>query len=181
MSSVSRYLAEDERLVRVVRRHWTDVLGCFAVLAAIVAVAGALLWLLSARQEQWSVWASYVVVGIAALAALVYWLAPLLSWWNTRYLLTDRRLLHRYGVLTRHGRDVPLARISDVSSSATLADRLLGRGTLSVGTDSEQEELVLDRIPSVELFQSDLHRLVDAENRRSASASDESDRSDTGG
>ena len=57
-------------------------------------------------------------------------LLPFLRWWTTVYVLTDRRLILREGLIARSGRDIPLGRINDVSFSHTAIERVLGCGTL---------------------------------------------------
>ena len=71
----------------------------------------------------------------------------MLRWQTTSYQLTTRRLRLRYGILSRTGRDFPLIRISDVSFSHGLIDRLLGCGRLIVESAGEHGQLVLNEIP----------------------------------
>lgn len=165
MGIADRHLTEDEELVHVTRQHWTSLVGEFLVLAVIVAAAVALVWVIPFGSE-WGQWATYVVLGLAALAALVLWLVPVLRWWNTRYILSTRRLMERYGLLTKHGRDMPLTRVNDVTFSISLWERLMRYGTLSIQSASEQESMVLARVPRVEWLQSEIYRQVNEAQRR---------------
>ena len=70
--------------------------------------------------------------------------------------------------MSRTGRDIPLARISDVSFSRSLLDRLLGAGRLLVESPGEHGQIVLSDIPSVERVQAILFGLVEEEQRRLA-------------
>jgi membrane protein YdbS with pleckstrin-like domain len=72
----------------------------------------------------------------------------------------------RHGVLTRRGRDIPLARINDVSFEKGPLDRLLGCGRLVVESAGEHGQIVLTEIPHVETVHSTLFRLVEDEQRR---------------
>lgn len=47
---------------------------------------------------------------------IVGWLTlwPFLSWLTTHFVVTNRRVMFRHGVLTRSGIDIPLARINSV-------------------------------------------------------------------
>jgi len=72
----------------------------------------------------------------------------------------------RDGIIARHGRDIPLARISDVSFTKGLLDRLLGSGRLVVESAGEHGQILLDDIPRVEYTQATLFRLVEEEQRR---------------
>jgi uncharacterized membrane protein YdbT with pleckstrin-like domain len=83
--------------------------------------------------------------------------------------LTTRRFRLRRGILSRSGRDFPLNRISDVSFSHGLIDRLLGCGRLTIESAGEHSQLVLAEIPEVERVQATLFQLVEDEQQRLAS------------
>jgi uncharacterized membrane protein YdbT with pleckstrin-like domain len=101
------------------------------------------------------------------VVAFIAWCAvPLLRWRTTTYELTTRRLRLRAGILTRRGRDFPLVRISDVSFSHGLLDRMLGCGRLVVESAGEHGQLVLTEIPHVQQVQSELFQLVENEQAR---------------
>jgi uncharacterized membrane protein YdbT with pleckstrin-like domain len=72
----------------------------------------------------------------------------------------------RTGILTRRGRDIPLARINDVSFQKGPLDRLLGSGRLTVESAGEHGQIVLTDIPQVEQVHSTLFRLTEEEQRR---------------
>ena len=106
-------------------------------------------------------------MAVIALLALMLWLiAPVLRWRTTTYELTTRRLRTRYGLVTRRGRDIPLARINDVSFEKGLLDRLLGAGRLVVESAGEHGQIVLRDVPNVEQVQATLYQLVEAEQGR---------------
>jgi membrane protein YdbS with pleckstrin-like domain len=93
-------------------------------------------------------------------------MVPVLRWRTTTYELTTRRLRMRDGIVVRHGRDIPLARINDVSFERGPLDRLLGSGRLVVESAGEHGQIVLRDIPRVERTQATLFRLVEEEQRR---------------
>jgi len=109
-----------------------------------------------------------VIAAIALVAAFFWVLIPVLRWRTTSYELTTRRLRLREGILARSGRDFPLIRISDVSFSHGLIDRLLGCGALIVESAGEHGQLVLTEIPQVERVQAELFQLVEDEQARLA-------------
>lgn len=98
-----------------------------------------------------------VVAGLVLRGVMM----PYLRWLSTRVIVTDRRLMTRTGVLTRSGRDVPLARIVDVGHVRTPLQRLLRCGTLLVDTSGERGGLVLRDVPRVEQVQRELHDLLE--------------------
>jgi uncharacterized membrane protein YdbT with pleckstrin-like domain len=159
-------LVEGERFVLQLHPHWKTVLAPLFYLVADVVVAVVLLIVLPAGSR--FAWVR-VAIGVVAVAVAIAWTAvPLLSWRTTTYELTTRRLRLRRGILSRQGRDFPLIRISDVSFSHGLIDRLLGCGKLVVESAGEHGQLVLTEIPQVERVQATLFQLVEDEQARLA-------------
>jgi uncharacterized membrane protein YdbT with pleckstrin-like domain len=97
---------------------------------------------------------------------MLWLMVPVLRWRTTTYELTTRRLRMRSGIVARQGRDIPLARINDVSFEKGLLDRLLGSGRLVVESAGEHGQLVLTDIPGVEYVQATLFRLTEDEQQR---------------
>ena len=90
------------------------------------------------------------VIG-AIWLVLLGWLTawPFLNWLTTHFVITDRRVMFRHGVLSRSGIDIPLARINSVEFRHRLIDRILRTGTLIVESAS-QDPLEFFDIPRVE-------------------------------
>lgn len=156
-------LSEDEYLVLRLHPHWKTVFRPILVISAIIAAALLLLVFLPAADKP----VVKLLVGVAALLAASTWCAvPLLRWRRTSYELTNHRLRLRAGILTRYGRDFPLARITDISYSHGLLDRILGCGRLVVESAGEHGQLVLTEIPHVQEVQAELFRLAEDEQLR---------------
>ncbi|MCH0541878.1 PH domain-containing protein [Streptomyces sp. MUM 203J] len=162
MHYAHRYLAEDEELVYATRQHWTELVGEFVLLAVTWTVAGALLWAVPSG-EDWGRVAVYAVLGLALAASLWLWLIPLLQWRGTVYVLTTKRIYKRSGFLTKTGRSIPLVRVNDVSFRATLWERILREGTLTIQSASEQGMLTLRHVPDPEGFKGRIYQAADAE------------------
>jgi uncharacterized membrane protein YdbT with pleckstrin-like domain len=157
-------LTDEEHSVLLVHPHWKTILRPMFLLVLTIAAAVALLIVIPSNSA-----AGYerLAVGVVALLVLVIWvLVPILNWRATTYELTNRRLRLRRGLVTRTGRDFPLLRISDVSFSHGLLDRLLGCGKLVVESAGEHGQLVLTEIPQVERVQATLFQLVNDEQER---------------
>lgn len=133
-----------------------------AILLLIVAVASTAIFVLSTQ-----LWQIRAAIGAAALiAAVAGFGVPFLRWRTTVYEVTSRRLRLREGIVSRSGRDFPLNRISDVSFSQGVLDRMLGCGRLIVESPGEHGQLVLTEIPDVKRVQSVLFQLVNDEASR---------------
>jgi uncharacterized membrane protein YdbT with pleckstrin-like domain len=157
-------LTEDEHLVLRLHPHWKTLIG--PLLVAVLVVAAALIAEVLIPSNSAAAVERLVVAAIAILAVMLWLIVPVLRWRTTTYELTTRRMRVRSGIVTRHGRDIPLARINDVSFEKGLLDRLLGSGRLVVESAGEHGQILLNDIPRVEFTQATLFRLVEEEQRR---------------
>jgi len=157
-------LTEDEHLVLRLHPHWKTLIG--PVLVAVLVVAAALVAEVVIPSNSAAAVERLVVAAVAILAVMLWLIVPVLRWRTTTYELTTRRMRVRSGIVTRHGRDIPLARINDVSFEKGLLDRLLGSGRLVVESAGEHGQILLNDIPRVEFTQATLFRLVEEEQRR---------------
>ena len=161
-------LADGESLVLRLHPHGKTMVRPSAVLLLIVAVALVVIFILPASADTGVIRAA---IGVAALLAALTWFGvPFLRWRTTVYEVTTRRLRLREGILTRKGRDFPLNRISDVSFSQGVLDRLFGCGRLIVESPGEHGQLTLTEIPDVRQVQSVLFQLVGDEAARAGRA-----------
>jgi uncharacterized membrane protein YdbT with pleckstrin-like domain len=161
--TVDPSLTQDERLVLLLHPHWKTLIRPFAVAVLVIVIALIAEVLIppnSAAVER------LVVAAVAILAVMLWLIVPVLRWRTTTYELTTRRMRVRSGIVTRQGRDIPLARINDVSFEKGLLDRLLGSGRLVVESAGEHGQILLNDIPRVEFTQATLFRLVEEEQRR---------------
>jgi uncharacterized membrane protein YdbT with pleckstrin-like domain len=156
-------MAGDEQPVLLLHPHWKTLIRPVLVAVLVVAIALVAVALPSGSAAP----AIRAAVGVVAVLFLMVWLiVPVLRWRTTTYELTTKRLRTRYGVVTRHGRDIPLTRINDVSFERGVLDRLLGAGRLVVESAGEHGQIVLRDIPHVEEVQATLFSLVEEEQRR---------------
>ena len=162
-------LVEGEQLVLRLHPHARTMFWPAVYLVLIVAASITLLLLLPAKTV--SLLSVRAGIGVAALAAALVWFGePFLRWRTTVYEVTTRRLRLREGIISRSGRDFPLNRISDVSFSQSLLDRIFGCGKLIVESPGEHGQLTLTEIPDVKKVQAVLFELVGDETARVARA-----------
>ena len=97
--------------------------------------------LLSWVPADWG-WATWVVLGVAAVVLVVWVVSRSIRWATSQYVITNRRVIVRSGIIARQGRDMPLARVNDVHFSYGVIDRLLGCGDLIVESAGETGRLL---------------------------------------
>ncbi|WP_305092221.1 PH domain-containing protein [Prescottella sp. R16] len=153
-------LAADEELVLHRHPHWKMLVVPAAIFVLATAIAGFALGSAQSRLTGGAVPVVSILVGVVWLA-LVGWkvLVPALRWKSTHFLVTDRRVMIRHGVLTHTGIDIPMNRISNVQFRHGLVDRLLKTGTLMIVASSD-DPLEFDDIPDVQQVHALLYRQV---------------------
>ncbi|MGA9490964.1 MAG: PH domain-containing protein [Mycobacterium sp.] len=144
-------LAGDEQVVLHRHPHWKRLFWPVTVL--IQGSAAASFGCAVVNNTTWDPTAKRVVFWVigAIWLVLIGWLTlwPFLNWLTTHFVITDRRVMFRHGVLSRSGIDIPLARINSVEFRHRLIDRILRTGTLIVESAS-QDPLEFYDIPRVE-------------------------------
>lgn len=163
-------LAQDERVVRHLHPHWLTVFLPSVLFILIVGIASFVIAVIpdGAGQDIWRI----VVIALALLALVVFVLVPYLKWRTTHYVITSHRVILRTGVVNRHGKDIGLARITDVSFTQSLWDRVIRAGTLRIESAGEGPPQVLKNIPDSDETQQLLNHLVeeDSDSRARESA-----------
>ncbi len=154
-------LAQDERVILHRHPHWKRLIG--PVLALLVVTGLASFGGAVVNRMDWDPRARQVVLAVIAALwlLLVGWLAlrPFLVWRSTHFVLTDRRVMYRHGLLTRSGIDIPLARINSVEFHHGLLDRIVRSGTLVIES-AAQDPLEFNDVPQVEQVHSLLYHEV---------------------
>ena len=164
MAFPRRLLADDEQIVLDLHPHWKQLLLPSLLLPVGVGVSTYLLFVVPSGSVRAPL--RWAIVAVAALVLVRFTVWPWISWQTTHYVLTTRRVVIRRGVLGRSGRDIPLTRVNDVSSSQRLWQRLLSCGQLTVESAGERGQSILQNIPKVVRVQKVVYELVEADHER---------------
>jgi uncharacterized membrane protein YdbT with pleckstrin-like domain len=158
-----KVLANDEKVVEHLHPHWITLVPATLWLIVICAAGGAGIGFAPHSGHKVYVIA-IIVVGVILLAWLSF--RPWLAWRTTHYVFTTHRVLIRRGVLKRTGRDIALQRISDVSFTQSLWDRMVGAGTLTIESAGEHGQETLTNIPRSDQQQQTLNHLIEQDSDR---------------
>ena len=154
MAISPKLLNEGETVLVSMRQHPKALFPALFALIAFLAVGVAVQTLIDQATVALVVWI-LVAVGI-----LWYVVRPVLVWATAVHAVTDRRIITRWGILTRRGHDIPLKRVSDISIEINLIDRPFGCGTLIITNASTDGNVHLHDIPRVERTKLLIHNLV---------------------
>lgn len=106
-------------------------------LGAVLAAAGwgALMWFRNSRGFA-DIWET--VAWIAFVVVIVGWLAyPVLRWFFTHFILTDRKLILSSGILNKSFKVIPLDQVNDISGSQNVWERVFNYGDLVIESAGE--------------------------------------------
>lgn len=156
-----RLLNEGEEIAYDLRPHWwffaKQVVGGVGVVALLVAV-----FQLDGSARDVGLW----VFAAAAVVWAVLLLVRLARWFTTHFVVTSDRLIFRTGVLARHGREIPLERVNDITFNQSLWERIIGAGDLLIESAGEQGQQRFTDIPHPEQVQQEIYRQGEANEER---------------
>lgn len=151
------HLAPEEKLLINARPHWKRLIGSgLLFILGTVAAIWLFTWLDGSTLEGPTATILTWLIVIGWLVVAVLWgFVPFIRWFTTHFVITNRRIMFRTGVITREGIDIPMARINSVQFRHGLIDRMFKTGTLVIESASD-DPLEFDDIPDVEA----VHKLL---------------------
>ena len=160
MAYPKNLLSDGEVVIHDLRPHWRGLIIPAAIFLSTLFIGFYAL----ARID---VSAIRMLIALVMLLIIVFaCVKPVLEWFTTNYVFTDRRIIVRSGLIVRRGRDMPLSRINDVSFVHRPIERILNSGTLFVESGGTNGQLVIRDVPNVESIQSEISRLRERDDER---------------
>jgi uncharacterized membrane protein YdbT with pleckstrin-like domain len=162
-------LLNDDETVRVdLHPHWWFLAApATTVVVAIGAALATLVYTSSDSTEQ-------TVAGWASLVALLAsssWLTVRYArWLTTHFVITDRRIIFRTGLLSKRGIEIPLDRVQTVHFSQDIFERLVGAGDLLIESGAESGQQHFTDIRQPDRVQRVIHAELEERRRPSVRA-----------
>jgi uncharacterized membrane protein YdbT with pleckstrin-like domain len=156
-----KLLNEGEDVVLDLRPHWWFLSGPVAAVAAAVALT---VWVLNVTDNDAARIAAAVVLVVSAL-----WLAGRYARWaTTNFVVTTDRLIYRSGVIAKHGKEIPLDRLNDITFHQSVFERLIGAGDLMIESGGERGQQTFSDIRRPALVQNEIYRQIELSQNRLA-------------
>ena len=171
MGYPTKLLGEGEVIEFEMKPHWRGLILPVIWLVLTVFIGAWLFTLMGGWDNVVETIGRPAVIIIGLIIVIVWVVRPFLYWVTTQYVFTNRRIITRAGVISKKGRDMPLAKVNNVSFEVGVLGRILNYGRLEI-TSASDENLVIDDVPNVEVIQRDVYRLheQDDDRRRGRSA-----------
>ncbi|QDY88856.1 PH domain-containing protein [Arthrobacter sp. UKPF54-2] len=162
-------LVPGEQVIVITRPQPRTLIGpalLFILVCALTAFACA--WIVKGGPAKlvplatpaWTPWLIGASLALAAWVLVASCLPKVVTWHASRYILTSRRLIARYGMLRRREAQVPLAAVRNVLVEQTLLQRSLRSGNISLDTGYPARMVVPD-VPEVMTFRNFILDAID--------------------
>ena len=154
------YLHPNETLVLNLRPHWFQMVPSTAALVAALVVG--IFVVVSVDNQVVS-----ILAGLLILAGLGWFGITYASWVSSHFVLTSDRLIHREGIISRSGIEIPLERINTVFSSQSVFERMIGAGDLVIESASTEGRQEFEDMRKPNQIQNEIYIAMEAnENRK---------------
>jgi len=162
-----RLLNDGEEVALDIHPHW----WYFAKSVAALVVTGALfLWVFVALGDGGWRDAVTLVLGVLALASLVWVGIRWLMWRTTHFVITSDRVIARSGVLAKRGIEIPLERVNNISFAQSIFERLIKAGDLLIESGGEDGQQRFTDIRRPDEVQNLIQSQMDENERRTFSS-----------
>jgi uncharacterized membrane protein YdbT with pleckstrin-like domain len=112
--------------------------------------------------------AAGVIIGVVAVAWVIWLLVKFLQWTRTYFVVTDQRVVYRTGVFARHGVEIPLERISNLNFHQGMFERMIGAGDLEIQSAGDQGTTLFENVRHPDGVQQEIYRQMEGDAKRDA-------------
>lgn len=157
-----KLINEGETVVLDLKPHWWFFWKHIAVGGAVIAIT--VTWLAASGPD----FLSYpIAAGIVVYVGFV--VVKYLAWTYTHFVLTDRRVISRSGIVSKAGTEIPLDRINNIDFSQKIFERLIGAGDLSIESAGKDGQSHFENVRHPDMVQQEIYRQMEVNSRRQAS------------
>jgi uncharacterized membrane protein YdbT with pleckstrin-like domain len=153
-----KLLNDGEEVALDLRPHWWYMAQPTAALVGSI--------LLGVIALQTDVSAIKVICALLLLFCLGWFGIRYTKWTTTNFVVTSDRVIHRYGVVAKHGIEIPLERINTVFFNQSIFERLLGAGDLGIESAGERGAETFEDVRKPAIVQNEIYRQMEANSNR---------------
>lgn len=135
MAFPKRLLVDHETLVLSMRPHAIVLIP--PGLVGMLVLAGWIVILPNLPDNGAGAATGWALLGVGALLILWFPVRAFLTWWNSYFVVTSDRVIHRQGIIGKYSMEIPLEAVNDVRFNQTVWERLIGSGDLVIQSASE--------------------------------------------
>ena len=157
-----KLINEGETVVLDLKPHWWFFWKHILVGGGLLIVLG--VWI--DFQPKSDVFKYMLAIGILVYVAFV--IVKYLTWTYTHFVLTDRRVISRSGIISKRGTEVPLDRVNNIDFSQKFWERLIGAGDLAIESAGKDGQSHFQNVRHPDMVQQEVYRQMEVNSRRQA-------------
>ncbi len=158
----AKLINEGETVVLDLKPHWWFFWKHIAAGAGLLVAL--IVWVGPLDSKKWAKYP--LVIAIVVYAAFV--VVKYLTWTYTHFVLTDRRVISRSGIISKRGTEVPLDRVNNIDFSQGLFERVIGAGDLSIESAGKDGQSHFENVRHPDMVQQEIYRQMEVNSRRQA-------------
>jgi uncharacterized membrane protein YdbT with pleckstrin-like domain len=159
-----KLINEGETLVLDLKPHWwffwKHILAGFIILVVVLLWSGTI-----GIDDDFSRY--FIAIGILVYAGFV--VEKYFTWSYTHFVLTDRRVISRSGIVSKRGTEIPLDRINNIDFHQRIWERVIGAGDLDIESAGKDGQSHFENVRHPDMVQQEIYRQMEVNARRQAS------------
>jgi uncharacterized membrane protein YdbT with pleckstrin-like domain len=164
MAFPSRLLNDNETVSVDLHPHWWYLAA--PSIAIVLAIAAGVATLVATEVDStWRTAAGWATI-VAIVASSCWLLSRYGRWLTTHFVITNRRVIFRTGLLTKRGTEIPIDRVNTVYFHQSIWERVLGVGDLVIESGGETGQQRFTDIRQPDRVQRVLHAEMEARELR---------------
>jgi uncharacterized membrane protein YdbT with pleckstrin-like domain len=160
-----KLINEGEVVVLDLKPHWWFFVRDAVATTIVLALFALFLALGDGFLRDTAKW--ILVLGLVAWAGLL--VLDYLRWTYTHFVVTDRRVISRSGIVSKRGTEIPLDRINNIDFHQRLIDRVIGAGDLDIESAGKDGQSHFDFVRHPDMVQQEIYRQIEVNLKRQAS------------
>lgn len=140
------------------RTHPKVLVPPVSILIVLIVAASVISW--KSPEDVHGINVALVCWSIALVLSIITVLPSVITWRCTTFTVTSRAVRTRSGLIARNSRDLPINRISEVSTEQGILDRIFGCGTLIIADPATVDGVRFNDIPDVGRIKNMLDDLI---------------------
>lgn len=157
-----KLINEGETVVLDLKPHWWFFWKHIAIGTGLLVVF--VLWIGPGGSTKWLGWP--LAAGLLAWAAWVTY--RYFVWTYTHFVLTDRRVISRSGIISKQGTEIPLERINNIDFHQRIWERVIGAGDLDIESAGKDGQSHFENVRHPDMVQQEVYRQMETNARRQA-------------
>ncbi len=144
-------LSPGEEIVTEFRPHWSAIIRELILSILVLALVVVIIVVTDFAWQPWLI----LVLGVAWLLLVG---RGLIRWWTTQHVITNERVIHRMGLVSKSGKEIPLEVVNDVAFKQSAFERIFGTGDVLIESAGTHGQTRYADIPKPEHIQSVIYQ-----------------------